>query len=460
MASLDDLSLALRQGAQSEAGLAGLNEQYAAANKLANTQTAQPDKFSRTSGLAVLNDVFGRAQGANQLRELEPQRAAARQSMADAKHALPLYQAGVAAAKVKQDQQNYTDTASALVQSAALSNKNRQAAAEQGNTWGVENATTLNTRGVENTATATDAAKEAAKLKASASLAASVATAKAKAAQDQLKRDREDAKVPLVTKVDTKGDEHTVRYNAQTGKAYLDDGTEITDFSKWTDPATKTMDVERGSYGGKTFDKKSVEKLDAINAVDDIYGLMANVKPEQTDKMNSLGQRVKMASIASLVPKEFTALAESAFAGYDEATQEMLISLNAASGEERHRLFGSALTDTEYKSTQSFLAATVGRGIPWMRNALEKTKRSNINALLSVDGSYNGNKYRNMLTSSGLIPEGYTAKTFELGNAPEMGSNLEAEALPAPEGVNAAEWGNFSVDAQKAYLESKGDAPK
>ena len=156
MASLDDLSLALRQGAQSEAGLAGLNEQYAAANKLANTQTAQPDKFSRTSGLAVLNDVFGRAQGANQLRELEPQRAAARQSMADAKHALPLYQAGVNAAKVKQDQLNKENQAQALVQSALLANKNQIARDATGQANTVLNNETKQGYGVDNAATANE----------------------------------------------------------------------------------------------------------------------------------------------------------------------------------------------------------------------------------------------------------------------------------------------------------------
>ena len=445
MSKLEALSRSLRQGAQNEAGLAGLDEQYAAANKLANTQTARPDRFGRTSGLAVLNDVIGRAQGGNKLRELAPQREAARQGLAETKFALPLYQAGVDAAKVTQDQQNVDNKTSALVQAAALANQNRQGAATQQNTWGVENA-----------ATATGVAEDVAAVRTSALVQSAAATAKAKAAQEQSKRDREDQKSPLVTKISPDGKERTIRYNAQTGIGTLD-GEVIPNLSKWTDPAKKTVNVERGSYGGKTNDKKSEAYLDAINRVDDVFGLMTKVTPEQEALMNSPMHQAKMAGIKALTPEAFETLVESQFSGYDAATKDMLISLNAMGAEERKRLFGAALTDNERKDSKAFLAATMGRGLPWIRSALEGTKRTNTNALLRVDGMYGGDTYRTMLTGLGAIPEGYAADVYELGNAPEMGSALQ---IPAPEGVDAAEWGEYSPEQQAAWKATFGGGAK
>ena len=396
--ALADLSLALRQGAQGEANLAGLNEQYTAANKLANTQTARPDRFGRTSGLAVINDLVGGIRGDNKLRTLAPQREAARAAVADNKSALPLYQAKVQQDAATQAQTNFETTQAAT-------------------------------------------------------LAAARAKREQEIADAETKRAREDQKSPLVTKVSPDGDERTVRYNAQTGRAWLDDGTEIPNFSQWTDPATKTEAINRGSHGGKGFDKKSGEYIDAINRVDDVFGLMTNITPEQEALMNSPMHQAKMAAIKSLTPEAFETLAESQFSGYDAATKEMLVSLNAMGAEERKRLFGAALTDNERKDSKSFLAATMGRGLPWIRTALEGTKRTNDNALLRVDNMYSGDTYRNMLTGLGTIPEGYTAKAFELGNAPEIGS-----ALAAPEGVDAAEWAKYSPEQQAAWKAKFGGA--
>ena len=385
MQNIDALTQALRQGAQNKANLAGLDERYGRAETLSNTSNATVDKHGQVSPLRIIGDMIGQSQGRRQMRELSPQREEARQGMADNAYALPLYKAQRDEQAATQAQTNYENTAEAKI-------------------------------------------------------VAANSLARAKAAQDKLKRDREDQKAPLVTKVSPDGRERTVRYNAQTGTATLD-GQVIPNFSEWTDPVKKNQEVTRGSYGGKAFDKKSAEYLDAINRVDTVYGHMTNVTPEQEQMMNSPVHRAKMAAISTLSPQEFLGLAENQFSGYDEATQAMLIALNSMSAEERNRLFGAALTETEYKNSQTFLAATVGRGLPWMRNALETTKKNNVNSLLRVDGAYGGDTYRNMLTSTGTMPEGYTPEAFELGNAPAVGSSVPS--------VNA-----FDDDAEEAAYQA------
>ena len=128
--ALDALTLALRDGSQAKAKLAGFDEDYERANALRTTSDFnQPDRYGQLSTLGVLSDVIGQSQGRKQMRELKPHREAARMAVAENENAPALYQAKVAADKVVRDQTNLENKAAALKQAAALANKQKVDAA-------------------------------------------------------------------------------------------------------------------------------------------------------------------------------------------------------------------------------------------------------------------------------------------------------------------------------------------
>lgn len=120
MADLDMLASVLRSGAQGKADLAGLDEDFARANAMRDNKGPQANQYGTVSPMSVMANVINQSRGRKQARELAPQRAAARQSIADSSSAFPMYQAGIASKKAVQDQLNADNKAGALTKAAGL----------------------------------------------------------------------------------------------------------------------------------------------------------------------------------------------------------------------------------------------------------------------------------------------------------------------------------------------------
>lgn len=134
--SLDALTLALRKGSQAKAGLAGLDEDYSRALDLSTESNFNKiDQYGNVGTLGLIGDMIGQSQGRKKLRELAPQREAARTSIADNENALGLYQAKLAQNKVLQDQTNVENKASALTQAAALAAEAKAGARNAPEAW-------------------------------------------------------------------------------------------------------------------------------------------------------------------------------------------------------------------------------------------------------------------------------------------------------------------------------------
>jgi len=110
MQNLQQLSLALRNGAQGKAKLAGLDEQYGDAKGLRDSQGASINKYGTASPLAVVADVINNSRGRKGMREIAPTRAAARTNVAANANALPLYNAQQKQNATTQAQTNYEQT--------------------------------------------------------------------------------------------------------------------------------------------------------------------------------------------------------------------------------------------------------------------------------------------------------------------------------------------------------------
>ena len=103
MEKLEALSLALRQKAQGEADLMGLDEEYARASNLRDNTKSKINKYGTVSPLSLVADVINQSRGRKEMRELAPQRTAARTAISDNANALPLYQEQIAANKTAYD---------------------------------------------------------------------------------------------------------------------------------------------------------------------------------------------------------------------------------------------------------------------------------------------------------------------------------------------------------------------
>lgn len=92
MANIEELQRALRQGSDAKARLSGLDEQYQQAQDR-GVATTKKDKWGQVSPLSVLADVVGQSRSRRDMRELAPQREAARSTIAQNEHAGALYNA-------------------------------------------------------------------------------------------------------------------------------------------------------------------------------------------------------------------------------------------------------------------------------------------------------------------------------------------------------------------------------
>ena len=91
--TLDELQQQLLQGDQASGNLAGLDERYERANALRDQPIQEMKGNATGTGLSAIANLMNSYTGNKRAAALEPQRAAAREQMAGAKHALPMYNA-------------------------------------------------------------------------------------------------------------------------------------------------------------------------------------------------------------------------------------------------------------------------------------------------------------------------------------------------------------------------------
>jgi hypothetical protein len=434
MNGINDLSAALRAGSQAKAQMSGLDEQYERANALRGAAGPKINQYGTVSPLSVLAGVVGKSQGRKQLRDLAPQRAAARQSMADNENAQGLYNAKIAANKVVQDQSNYDDTAAATVDAARTLNANKGLTASKLAETNANAATTAYGRDVATEATRVGTTADTAELLASAKVEASkvltqgqidaaIALAGVNAsAADKAEVIRKAVAAKLAeAKANTQG-----KPEAWVNK---DGSGQVTGFmtpSGFVDKHGKPLDIgtkipykefsvatnEVGSGVGKQSAKSILGFKNTIRAVDDTYAAIGNMTEDDRAAFDDKGSQLKNILIKSLAPASFEAIAEDSLAGYPPATKKMLVILNKMSGEERNRLFGGALTATELSSSRDFLPAVMGRGLEWVVNTLETGKRSSANSLHDIPSQ------RGWLVNNGIVGEDYAPTGNALGFNP------------------------------------------
>ena len=357
MQDINTLSNALRAGSQSKAKLSGLDEQYERANALRNSAGPAINQYGTVSPLGVLANVMNQSQGRKQLRELKPQREAARLGIANNENAAALYGAQQNLNKFDYQKQSDTAKAGALVKAAQ------------------------------------------AKADVDAGRARTLAEAKASA----------QGKPEAWVNKDGTGQVT----GSQTDAGFVDKDNNLIDISgkiPYKEFSVATNEV--GDGVGKTSAKDVLGFKKTIRAVDDTYKAIGDMTEGDRATFNDKGSQLKNILIKTLSPAGFEAIAEDSLAGYSPATKRMLVTLNKMSGEERNRLFGGALTPTELSSSRDFLPAVMGRGLDWIVSTLEAGKRSSANSLYDMPDQ------KQWLIDSGIVGADYVPAQNKLGYDP------------------------------------------
>jgi hypothetical protein len=373
MADLDMLANVLRSGAQGKADLAGLDEQYERAGALQNTQNSKGNKYGYSSPMGALADIINHTRGSTKRRELAPQRAAARQSVAESANAFPMYQA-------QQSQENFDTT--------------------EGN-----------------------------------KVAAAKGLAQAKMAAVQAKNLREDTKGTTITKVDPNGQERTVIYHPQTNVATVD-GQAISDFSNWTDPVkkSKVANVGGAGYGNKDIDKSGRAALTAMSKTHRMASIGNKLNETDRAQLNDSSNLFKQVMVSTFTPSKLQALVKDNLSGYSQASKDFIVGVARMSAEERHELFGAALTPTEKESSEDFMARVEGLSFDQMMARMSDSYGARMEELKVLDALGGGEQFTGAIGRMGW--DAFDPKAPE---APEGGGDLAAQIAALEAEIAAGE---------------------
>lgn len=218
-----------------------------------------------------------------------------------------------------------------------------------------------------------------------------------KAANRTEDQDRADDEWLQVLAIDpATGEEQRVRKNKRSGELQYINGDPITNARDWKETVTKTTDVPFGnSYGGKGNDRESREywrSLDASSrAMNSLAGLSAADKTAMADKGKQTLKGLVGKAPELLVP------AIRDLPGYPPAVKDVLIEIASMSAEQRHQLYGSAVTGGESMSSDEFIAALIKDGPDQLMAKLERNSISNGRNLLLADRDFGRNVYRQRL---------------------------------------------------------------
>jgi hypothetical protein len=343
VARLDDLQLTLDRGNAAKGSLAGLDEQYATAQALRNSAQPQINQYGTVSPFAVLADVVGKSQGRKQMRELAPQRQQARADISSSASALPMYNARSAQEGRDQTQENFGVTT-------GLAKAKAKALADQ---QALDNQSVLNKRTTE---------------------------------------DRVNPATNLPERVEVGGD----------GELYTN-GQRIANRNEWVNAPTKaeTRAVGGASYGDKDLDKRGNTAYINLGNVSRVTDRANKLSVEDKAALNDPKSRFREVLLDTFSPAKASALIKEEFSGRSDEAKAFIQSVARMSAEERHELFGAALTQGEGESSKDFMARVEGLSLDPMLRTMRDSYDRNAGILRSVDELGGGRNYRGAVERAG-----------------------------------------------------------
>jgi hypothetical protein len=378
MAGLDELALALRAGQQGKADLAGMDEDYARATSDRDTMMTKADRYGQSSPLMAIGDLIKNSRGRQQMRELKPQRVNARNAIAENASALPLYQARKQQEAATQAQTNFETTENNKIGAATALRQAKQAAADLARTQSLSDTAAKDTR--------SDAVRDTGMY-----IGPNGAVRLIRGANDELLRDPSNPDVILPNQGD---------YTKAPTKA-------------------STTTFAGGGYDDKSANKRAEELIVESGKINETLGKVANFDAATTERLGSTQHRA-IKVLEKALPSELRQFVASSMESNPEV-KNYYAYLSGLSGAQRHRLFGSALTNVEKKSSDEFLAAVMALPLEEQVSRLRNVARDNKESLGVLDrvhggdgasrysDSYNAMGYNNLITPEAVVNEDESA---------------------------------------------------
>tara|TARA_R110002167_G_scaffold252882_1_gene459223 strand:- start:3413 stop:4678 length:1266 start_codon:yes stop_codon:yes gene_type:complete len=413
MARLDDLQLTLNNQATAEGELAGLDEQYARAEALRGRQQPKVNQYGTVSPLAVLANVVGNSNARKQLRELEPQRAAARASIAASKNALPMYNAKLAEEAVNLKAANRTE--------------------DRG--WA-----TTDTAAANAFTAGQNALKAGALVKSQRALAEAKAAEEAKKEAIRVEKEGQTA-TDFTQMVDANGS--TVNVSRRHDGQWVNGRKEPINIDGLNEVPKVTITSDNSGYKSDAANKRAEEYINSLGAANRIRGLYNNLSPEKLEQLSSLPTRVAKTFFNAL-PENVAGLVNQEFEK-DPQAKRYFSELAKMSAVERHAMFGGALTEYEGMSAGQFLAFVIN-----MTPAEQQARMQG-----SVEGGL-----QSLRTSDAVQGGSGSTKYMDAYNSMNFGNLVFDQPVPQEGSVNAV---NNSaeireIDAKMAALQAQMDA--
>jgi hypothetical protein len=181
------------------------------------------------------------------------------------------------------------------------------------------------------------------------------------------------------------------------------------------------VDLTGGGYGSSKDVTLQKAQYRGMWTANEIMGQANKFTTADKTQLNSGLDRLKQLAIKGFSPQLVKAFVSEELSGYSPAVKKFFVELSRMSAEERHALFGSALTKTETESSEDFMARVQGLSLDSLLSRIESGYRANERFLLSEDRVYDGNKWseniaRGQFTNMGpvSVPEDVSARRAEI----------------------------------------------
>lgn len=327
MANIEELQRALRQGSDAKARLSGLDEQYQQAQDR-GVATTKKDQYGQVSPLSVLADVVGQSRSRRDMRELAPQREAARSNIAQHENAQGLFNAVRQQEQDNQIQANWTDGHALKL--------------------------------------AQQSQSEAREVSRQEELAAKIASDNARYTE----KENQGTGAP-VGYVGPDGTPHQLTL-MNNGK-WMDENRNVIDsINGWSKVPNREQQVVGFGSGNKHIEKMAVTAMERLDQVDRIHTMAGGLTEADRKSMASLNSQFIDVGIDMLSPDSMAPLIRDKLTNYSKPVKQFLTNLASLGAKERHELFGAALTTAELKSSSEFSPKINGVPLDVIENRLDR----------------------------------------------------------------------------------------
>lgn len=325
---VEDLRAQLLRGQRAKTALVDRDEEYAYNRDMRDSAQPQINKYGTVSPLSILANTVRKSRGRKGIREGAQARTDAREGVNSAALALPMYQAKLAADKVTQDQTNFETTTGLTVAAAAAKQAQLDLENERAETARKLVATKYaTTQGEKQTALALEASRYG---------------------------EGRDALTTAPTAYIRPDGSRVNLSRTEAGDWVDDERNKVTDITGWKEVPKATITSDGSTYKDKAANKRAEDAINALGTADRVVGLYKNLSPESIDNMGS-NKTLILKTLSKATGKDVHQLIKNNFHG-DPQVSQYLTALAQMSAEERHAMFGGALTTYEGMEAGEFLS--------------------------------------------------------------------------------------------------------